>query len=155
MEPIQHYYDMVEKVIKEFGVDPSLCRGQQPGQWNMRLGSASVWIDVFQSKDAQGNFLNSGYLQIMAPIMNIPSDRQLELYRELLEINHRLYGVGMTVFENGVYIKSIRELEGLDHSEIVATFNRVGRYADDYDDMLKAKYWPNNNSGGGGRGPSS
>ncbi len=142
MQPIQYYYEMAEKVIAEFGVDPALCRGQKLGQWSMKLGSASVWIDVFQSKDAQGNYINSGYLQIMSPIMNIPAERQQELYRELLEINHKLYGVGFTVFENGVYIKSIRELEGLDHSETVSTLKRVGYYADDYDDMLKAKYWP-------------
>jgi hypothetical protein len=142
MQPIQYYYEMAEKVIAEFGVDPTLCRGQKLGQWSMKLGSASVWIDVFQSKDAQGNYINAGYLQIMAPIMNIPAERQQELYRELLEINHKLYGVGFTVFENGIYIKSIRELDGLDHSETVSNLKRVGYYADDYDDMLKAKYWP-------------
>jgi hypothetical protein len=149
MQPIQYYYDMIEKAITEFGVDPKLCRGQNIGQWSMKLGSASVWIDVFQSKDAQGNYIDSGYLQIMAPIMNEPADRQLEFYKELLEINHKLYGVGFTKFENGIYIKCIRELEGLDHSEVISTFKRVGYYSDDYDDMLKAKYSP------AGRAPQS
>jgi hypothetical protein len=149
MQPIQHYYDMIEKAINEFGVDPKLCRGQNIGQWSMKLGSASVWIDVFQSKDAQGNYLDSGYLQIMAPIMSEPADRQLEFYKELLEINHKLYGVGFTKFENGIYIKAIRELEGLDHSEVISTFKRVGYYSDDYDDMLKTKYSP------AGRAPQS
>jgi len=36
----------------------------------------------------------------------------------------------------------------LDKSEISSTFNRVGVYADDYDDVLKAKYFPVS----GGRG---
>lgn len=147
MQPIQTYYEMVERVITELGVDPKLCRGQNLGQWSMRLGSASVWIDVFQSKDAQGNYIDGGYLQIMAPIMDVPADRQLEFFRELLEINHKLYGVGFTKFENGIYIKSIRELENLEQSEVMATFRRVGYYSDDYDDMLKAKY------AGAGRGP--
>jgi hypothetical protein len=150
MQPIQFYYDMVERVIAELGVDPKLCRGQQIGQWNMKLGSASVWIDVFQSKDAQGNYIDGGYIQLMAPVMNIPAERQAELYRELLELNHKLYGVAFTVFENGVYIKSIRELENLEQSEVKNTFNRVGIYADDYDDLLKTKYWPAQ----GGRAPN-
>jgi Putative bacterial sensory transduction regulator len=140
MQPIQVYYEMVEKVIKELGVDPAICRGQNLGQWNMRLGSASVWIDVFQSKDAQGNFIDGGYLQIMAPVMEVPSERQLEFFQEVLEINHQLYGVGMTKFQNSIYVKSIRELDNLEQSEVMSTFNRVGRYADQYDDSLKAKY---------------
>ena len=142
MQPITYYHEIVERVIQELGVDPKLCRGQAPGQWNMKLGSASVWIDVFQSKDAQGNYINDGYLQIMAPVMNIPPTRQEEFFKELLELNHSLYGVGFTVFKEGIYIKSIRELEGLEYTEVRSTFNRVGYYADDFDDKLKAKYIP-------------
>ena len=72
--------------------------------------------------------------------MAVPADRQLEFFKEVLEINHKLYGVGFTKFENNIYIKSIRELEGLEHSEVLSTVKRIGYYADDYDDMLKAKY---------------
>ncbi len=142
MQAIQHYYNMVEEVIRDLGVDPAITRGDQPGQWNMRLGSASVWIDVFQSKDAAGNFIDYGYLQILAPICDVPTDRTQEFALELLNTNHTLYGVGFTIFNNKSYIKSIRELEGLDKSEVRATFDRVGIYADDYDDVLKAKYFP-------------
>ncbi len=147
MQPIQVYYQMVENVIKELGVDPALCRGQNLGQWNMKLGSASVWIDVFQSKDQNGNFIDGGYFQMMAPVLDVPTERQGEFFQELLEINHNLYGVAFTKFQNGIYIKSIRELDNLEQSEVMATFNRVGRYADQYDDVLKAKY------AGAGRAP--
>ncbi|GHN01685.1 hypothetical protein WSM22_31740 [Cytophagales bacterium WSM2-2] len=140
MQPLQYYFEMIEKVISEFGVDPKLCRGQNLGQWSMRIGSASIWIDAFQSKDKDGKYIDGGYLQVMAPIMAIPAERLLEFYQEILEINHKLYGVGFTKFENNLYIKSIRELEGLEHSEVLSTFKRIGYYADDYDDMLKAKY---------------
>ena len=37
--------------------------------------------------------------------------------------------------------QAIRELEGLDKSEISSTFNRVGIYADEWDDKLKSKYF--------------
>ncbi|HEU4717146.1 MAG TPA: YbjN domain-containing protein [Bacteroidia bacterium] len=147
MEPIQNYYSAVEEVIQSFGVDPATCRGQQIGQWNLKLGSASVWVDVWQSKDKDGNFIDGGYLQVMAPVVDVPPGNA-EFTRELLEINHRLYGVAFTIHGNSAYIKAIRELEGLDKSEISATLNRVGIYADDYDDQLKAKYWPVS----GGRG---
>ena len=148
MQAIQHYYNLVEEVIRDLGVDPAAARGDQAGQWNMRLGSASVWIDVFQSKDASGNLIDYGYMQILAPVCDVPADRAAEFTMELLQLNHTLYGVGFTVYANKSYIKAIRELEGLDKSEVRATFDRVGIYADDHDDRLKAKYFPAT----GGRG---
>ncbi|MBI3511823.1 MAG: YbjN domain-containing protein [Bacteroidetes bacterium] len=148
MEHINHYTNLVEEVIRDLGVDPATARGEKPGTWNMRLGSANVWIDVWQSKDKDGNPVDGGYMQIMAPICEVPVENQAAFTKELLEINHTLYGVGFTIFEKWAYIKAIRELEGLDKSEVRATFDRIGIYADDYDDVLKAKYWPAQ----GGRG---
>lgn len=149
MQPLQHYYNLVEEVISGLKVDPATARGTNPGQWNLKLGSASVWIDVFQSKDAQGNLIDYGYLQFLAPVCEVPVNNQHIFTKELLELNHSLYGVGFTIFGNNAYIKTIRELDGLDKSEILSTFNRVGIYADDWDDKLKAKYFP---FAGGGRG---
>ncbi|MCX6310121.1 MAG: YbjN domain-containing protein [Bacteroidetes bacterium] len=142
MQAIQHYYNLVEEVIRDLGVDPATARGDAPGQWNMKLGSASVWVDVFQTKDEQGNFLDYGYMQMLAPICDVPSENQAAFTLELLQTNHVLYGVGFTIYEGKTYIKAIRELEGLDKSEVRSTFDRVGVYADDYDDELKAKYFP-------------
>lgn len=139
-QPIQHYYDMFEQVLTEYKVDPATARGQAPGQWNLKLGSASVWVDIFQSKDAQGNPAQYGYLQMLAPVCNVPVNNQHIFTKDLLEINHSLYGVGFTIFKDMAYIKSIRELQGLDISEIKSTLDRVGIYANDWDDKLKAKY---------------
>jgi hypothetical protein len=57
--------------------------------------------------------------------------------------------VGFTIFKDKAYIKAIRELEGLDKSEVKATFDRVSIYANDWDDKLKQKYF---NFSDGGRG---
>lgn len=139
-QPIQHYYTMFEQVLAEYKVDPATARGQHAGQWNLKLGSASVWVDIFQSKDAQGNLQQYGYLQVLAPVCEVPVNNQHLFTKELLEINHSLYGVGFTIFKDQAYIKSIRELQGLDISEVKSTLDRVGIYANDWDDKLKAKY---------------
>jgi hypothetical protein len=135
-----NYIKMVEKVIASLGVAPETCRGQKEGQWDLKKGSASVWVDVFltETKDY-------GYFQCMAPISMVPATRKEEFLQEALEINHKLYGVGFTIHKDGLYIKMIRELEGIDESEMLAAFNRIGNYADDYDDYFKNKYF-----GGGG-----
>lgn len=139
-QPIQHYYNMFEQVLAEYKVDPATARGQAPGQWNLKLGSASVWVDIFQSKDANGNLQQYGYLQVLAPVCDVPINNQHLFTKELLEINHQLYGVAFTIFRDKAYIKSIRELQGLDISEVKSTLDRVGIYANDWDDQLKAKY---------------
>ena len=79
---------------------------------------------------------------------DVPVNNQHLFTKELLEINHTLYGVAFTIFKDVAYIKSIRELEGLDKSEIKTTFDRVSIYANDWDDKLKAKYF---GFSGGGR----
>lgn len=139
-QPIEAYYTMFEQVLTEYKIDPATARGQAAGQWNLKLGSASVWVDIFQSKDAQGNPAQYGYLQVLAPVCEVPINNQHLFTKELLEINHSLYGVGFTIFKDNAYIKSIRELQGLDISEIKSTLDRVGIYANDWDDKLKAKY---------------
>ncbi len=140
-QPLQHYYQILDEVLVEYKIDPTSARGEQPGQWNLHLGSANIWVDIFQSKDAQGNPTQFGYLQVMAFVCDVPVNNQHLFTKELLEINHSLYGVGFTIFKEKAYIKSIRELEGLDKSEIKATLDRVGIYANDWDDKLKAKYF--------------
>ncbi len=131
---LQEIYDLVESCITDLGVDPKNCRTDKPGQWDLFKGSAKVMIDVFTHDNGWS------YLQVLAPIAKIPVNQKTEFYEEVLEKNHSLYGVGMTKFKEWIYIKAIREVEGLDKSEVMATLNRVGNYADELDDYYKNKY---------------
>jgi hypothetical protein len=131
---LSNVYVLVENCIRKLGIDPANCRGEKPGQWNLTKGSAQVWIDVMEINQ-------NGYLQIMGPISPVPQTRTQEFFQEVLEINHNLYGVGMTKFKDWIYIKTIRETNGLDENEITAQMNRIGVYADDYDDYFKNKYF--------------
>jgi hypothetical protein len=135
MEVLEHYYHLIENVIKRLGVDPGLCKGDKPGQYDLKKGSANIWIDIWK---VEGE--SYGYIQIMAPIYSVPAKDKEALYKELLEINHKLFAAALTLHNGRVYAKSIRELDGLNEDEAFAMFNRVGNYADDYDDYLTAKY---------------
>lgn len=126
---------MIDNIIRSFGVDPAACKSETPGQWNLKKGSAPVWIDVWQVQNEE-----RGYFQVMAPVCQVPVNNQHLFTKELLEINHTLYGVAFTIFKDWAYIKMIREVDGMDQREAEAMINRVGNYADDYDDKLKAKY---------------
>jgi len=135
MQDLTLYYELVEDVISSFGINPVACRGDKAGMWKMFKGSAEVWIDVWYV-DVQ----ERAYFQVMSPVIPVPAENQLNFYRELLEINDILFGVAFNIHKGYAYIKAIREVDGLDFTEISSTINRVGNYCDDYDDHLKTKY---------------
>lgn len=135
MQNINVYYEMFENVINSFGIDPVSCRGEQEGQWNLQKGSAPVWVDIYSVDN--GTY---GYIQIMSPIYELPEVGYEEILTEALEVNHNLFGCGITKFNNWLYVKGIRELEDLSEKEIIAMINRIGNYADQYDDHFKNKF---------------
>ena len=136
MQDLSKYFTMVEEIIQSLGVDPSLCRGQNPGQYSLMLGSARVWIDVWYIESQ-----SRSYFQAMSPVMRLPIlQSQHAFFQELLEINDKLYGVAFTVYNGWAWLKHIRETDGLDKSEAEAMTHRIGVYADQYDDYLKGKY---------------
>lgn len=151
MTELENTIVLVENSIRKIGVDPAACKGEKIGQYTLKQGSASVWVDVlFIPRE------NSTYFQVMSPIMSLVNvSNKLSLYEELLTINDTFYNVAFTIYNNFVWIKTIREVKGLDEDEILAQLRRVGTYADTYDDMLKQKYdiTYNASSGIGSRPP--
>lgn len=136
MSTIAPYVEMVEDCIRDLGLDPTTVRGQKEGQWDLVRGSARVWIDVWHIERE-----NRPYIQAMSPVMKMPPEsRWAEFYQELAEINYKLYGCAFCKYNEWIYLKVIRECEGLDKSEAFAMITRIGNYADDYDDYLKNKY---------------
>ncbi len=136
MEKLQTYYKMLENCIRELGVDPETCRYQKDGVWGLRIGSADMWVTISM---VEGE--NYGYYEVISPVCQVPMVNTQEFYQEVLELSHMLYGVGMTKNQDWIYVKHIRELEGLSESEMIATLRRVGSYADDYDDYFRKKYF--------------
>lgn len=134
---LQPYYEVVEGCINDLGVNPVDCRGEKPGQWTLRKGSATVWIDLWNIPQEE-----RAYYQVMSPIFAIPQDAEMRnnLFAELLSINDRLYGVAFTTFKEGIFIKVIREADGMDATEAQAMLLRVGNYADQYRKELADKY---------------
>lgn len=141
MENLEKYYQMVEECISAFGIDPAICRSLdennnvKSGSWNLRKGSAAVWVDIFWDERNQ-----CSYFQVSAPVVKIPATRLDEFYQEVLELNYGLFGSAFAKNDNWLYIKALRETENLDPSEVTATLNRIGTYADDYDDHFNEKY---------------
>ncbi|MBX2873542.1 MAG: YbjN domain-containing protein [Saprospiraceae bacterium] len=134
MEQLHYYYQVVEKAITKIGLDPTACR-KKPGQWSLTKGQIPIWIDVFYL-EREKNI----YFQVAAPIMKIPQDNAGRLAMDLLQLNNQLFGVAFTANKGHIYLKTLRETEGLDISEANAMILRIGNYADQYDNELKKRY---------------
>lgn len=129
---------LVEKTISVLGVDPVQCREKVPGQWTLVRGSATIYVDVY---DLQG----AGYICAASPILKIMTSKKEALYEKLLFLNHQMYAASFSIHKGNdgidwVWLRIVREIEGLDENEAGAIFNRVGYYADQYDDELKNEF---------------
>ncbi|GEM_PF-1496807 len=137
---LQPYYQVVEQVIAELGAPLEQCRARDnngnviPGQWNLMKGSANVYVDVYATEDGYA------YFCIASPVMKITTPKLKELYEKLLILNHQMYAASFSINQDWVWLRILRECEGMDPHECRASFDRVGWYADKYDDELKAEF---------------
>ncbi|MCC6251749.1 MAG: YbjN domain-containing protein [Bacteroidia bacterium] len=127
---------LVEQSIVEIGKDPVLSRGDKPGQWTISYKGSTVWIDIFNFPDNPNRY----YFQVMSPLLRVPDRNHEEIFRNILEINHNLYGSWISIKDNWMYVLNLRESDNLDQSEIVATLDRVAFYSNDYYGKLSFKY---------------
>ncbi|MCA9905734.1 MAG: YbjN domain-containing protein, partial [Anaerolineae bacterium] len=81
-----------------------------------------------------------GYLQVLAPILHLPLQGLLPLYRRLLEMNLQLTNAAFGVYLDVIYVFNERPLDGLDAVEANQIINTVAQYADDLDDKLLEEF---------------
>ena len=128
---LDQYAQTVEQILLGVGVDPQQARMNiQDGYgWAFRRGSAAIEVYVSQQE-------TNGYLQVLSPIIHLPTSNLLPLYRRMLELNLQLTNASLGVHLDVVYIFSERPLEGLDAVEANNIITLVATYADELDDKL-------------------
>ncbi len=143
---------LIESSLVSLNLDPTACRGANPGQWTYTMKDATMWIDAF-SFPAQPEVY---YIQVMSPLCAVPDKRADAFFQDLLEINYKMYGSWMCKKDGWIYVLSLREAEGLDKKELDATLNRVSFYSTDYYSKLSFKYedcWLPKTTGNGNSAP--
>ncbi len=138
---LRRFHAIVEQALANLGVNPTDCQGEQSGTWIVRKGSARLTVEIYQHDQTE-----IVYCRVYCPIMQIPAERINELYAELLELNMDYVGVTFGTSGGWVYLKSDREAEGMDVSELYYMITRVGNLSDHYDDILLEKYKPSKNT---------
>ncbi|MBC6936776.1 MAG: hypothetical protein DWB42_13175 [Chloroflexi bacterium] len=132
---LETYAAVVEQILPAVGVDPVAARmnTEEGFGWNFQRGSAL--IEIFISIQN-----NVGYFQVLAPIMHLPAQGLLPLYRRLLELNLQLTNAAFGVHMDIVYVFSERPLQGLDANEANNIISLVAAYADDMDNKLVEEF---------------
>jgi Putative bacterial sensory transduction regulator len=125
----------VEQILKNIGVEPAAARMKTDRDfgWSFQRGSAIIEVYVTQAG-------NAGNLQVLSPLMHLPSSGLLPLYRHLLELNLQLTNAAIGVYQDVVYVYSERPLAGMDAAEANAVITLVARYADELDNKLVTEF---------------
>ncbi|WMX15116.1 MULTISPECIES: YbjN domain-containing protein [unclassified Aureispira] len=139
---LKKYYGIVEQAIEKIGLDPTRFRGEQEGEWTLHRGEYTIWIDVWNDPIEK-----VAYLQVVAPVMEIPDESQTVLFRELLQINLQLCGIAFSVHGEKVVLKGTRVAEGLDVEEAHAMIMLISKYVSNFSPILLKRYFNNGQPG--------
>lgn len=130
---LDKHMKIIEECIEELGPDPKQCRTPIPYSWSMFKGSANVRISFFKIEEED-------YVEFVSPIMILPPDNILPLYRRLLELNHTTIGVNFSIHKDTVLLEITRHLKGMDKSEAMNAITSVGNFSDEMDDKLREEF---------------
>jgi hypothetical protein len=120
----------VEYILSSINVNPTEARVTVEAGYGWSFQRGSALIEVYVSQE------DRGYLQVLSPIMHLPYNNLLALYRKLLELNLKLTNAAVGVFEDVIYVYNERPLEGLDHIEAESIIRKVAIYAEELDQTL-------------------
>ena len=125
--------NQLEKSLKECGLfDQASSVGEN--MYQLGWGSATV-VCV-----ARGSAVVA-----IAPMFDKPPEAKQEaFFRKLLELNGEMGGTASFAVEpdGSVVLHCGRGLDGLDPHELKLLLSTVGKFADDYDDLLKKEFYP-------------
>ncbi len=144
MSNLTHYYEIVEQGISQIVENVASTRRPELGSWTVYKGDVEIWVDLWEIEQGlRGSRQNLPYFQVMAVLETVPANVNPALFKELLEINYKLYGVAFCVSHDRLILKLIREAEFLNAEEVYFTVLRVGNYATEYAPAMINKYLTN------------
>jgi type III secretion system-like peptide-binding chaperone len=128
----------VEAALQSLGVDPTQsalpARGDGRVAWSIGKGSVEVYI-VIEGDE------NNRVLRVFAPLLTVPPENLLPLFRRLLELNgDGLLGCAFGLRGDKVVLGAERSTQGLDKDAIRDLVLHVAHFADHFDDELVQSY---------------
>jgi hypothetical protein len=128
---LQQHAVNVEAILAAIGIEPARARMtvQNGYGWSFQRGSALIEVYLAEQQGRE-------YLQVLSPLMHLPSSGLLPLYRRLLELNLSLTNASVGVYQDVIYVFNERPVVGLDAGEADFIIKQIAEYADDLDNQL-------------------
>jgi len=128
---LQQHAAIVEQILNSIGVEPGRAQMKTENGygWSFQRGSALIEVYIARQESRE-------YLQVLSPLMHVPTGALLPLYRRLLELNLSLTNASLGIYLDVVYVFNERPLDGLDGSEANFIITQIAEYADDLDNQL-------------------
>ena len=128
----------VDAALQSLGVDPAQSvlpmRGDGRVAWSIGKGSVEVYV-VLEGEE------NARMLRVFAPLLTVPADNLLPLYRRLLELNGEgLSGCFFGLRGDKVVLGVERAAAGLEKDSIRELILHIAHYADHFDDELVQRF---------------
>jgi len=122
----------IEEILKELGKDIKLAREGQ-NNWTVKEGSAKIKI----SYNPENYFIAGD-----AYLCQLPADavRINPLYQYLLKENYQMNGLVLSCVKQNIVLSCIIYDLDMTKESGVESFQKLFKYADDYDDLLKKEY---------------
>ena len=126
---------MVEHYFKGRGLDAKAqeISGAEGSGWWLNEGSARIYVFL---QNAPGGPV----IRITSPIVYVPTQRQEEFYKHLLEVNANLSCCALAISEGAVIVVAQRHTMQLDQEELDDMIWNVAYVADLLDDKLVADF---------------
>ena len=102
--------------------------------WQIMRGSAVIFITIMEDDDGDVLF------RLTSPIVVMPDENLLPLYRHCLELNFQLVGCSIGIKDSEIVVIHGRYAEGLDQEEINEAITYLSNFSDDLDDKLVAEF---------------
>lgn len=129
------YAFAIDRLLGEIGLAPEEVRMDIESGFGWRFQRGSAVVEIYLAENG-----GVGYIQALSPIVYIPEDNQLELFKYLLELNLQLTNAAVGLHNEVIYVFSEREINGLDANEINDLITRVAAYADGLDNQIVEQF---------------
>ncbi len=137
--PVGGVVTMIEKLLKEWNLDPAAVKDKDRNLWYLAQGSAKFHIELFRfNKGPQIGEVDC--IEVGGVIMKLPQENFLPLYRRLLDLNSTAVGLYFAIRKDLVMLISTREIKGLDEEEFRLMVNELRHFADYWDDLLMKEF---------------
>lgn len=136
---VSSYIQIVEDLFKKLDIDTRESRldieSQNDRGWVIQKGSAQIIILIAENDED-----DNPTLEVVSPILKLPSQNILPFYRRCLELNRYLIGCAVCVSENKVLVRAEIPLSGLSPESIALMIFNVAGAADQLDDELAEEF---------------